>query len=728
MNSLKASKKKNTKASNTSKDTELKAYDPIEEGVNARIAAKEQKKKAKKAKIKEKIDMYDMILANLIAGKSIIQPRVKLGNSQLAIGFSNISSEATISKYFMIRQLPDYMQPRMVDYIRNSCILPGVKINFYFYGGPYKINWDSAEMQNKMRIWKEYSAKHSGPIDVFDYRNQRNSDLARRRIIESTRYLNEAELEYKRSLVRVAFVIEVTAERNTEAILNMQSVIYSIKSYCNNADIKLKELRVNMIDWLQTLDPFSLKKKKETTGKMSYKILTDDILANFNSYKQGRVGVEGHCLGIDVLSGGPVLRHFKLDPDAPENWLISAETGGGKSFFVKALLTWLLADNFVVTVLDYEGDEYTNLANYIKAGNPEDVRIISMGKGSTQYFDPCEIPPLTGDTEVDSELKENAINYILALFKIIVAGIDNDLTQWEERVLSTAVSRMYDCAGVTEDPSTWSRSKGLRLSMVYDEVKDIVESKELVDADNDNIKHKAAVRIMESASIYFEEGGSKSGTFKHPISVESIHNAKFIVFSFGMKGADNSLSDRTILALKQLSVASVSIQISNYCKYVRKCFNVKVWEEFQRWQAAEGSGSIISNAMTGGRKRGDVNIVITNDLSSILDDENTVSRRIRQNIQNMAIGKIRDKDVLDQFCQMFSLQDCRESLRKISRANVSDTTLGRQNTGQGNRYRHSFCVIQDNGKKAIVKAMLPTALSRSKIFRTGVDVESRQKR
>jgi len=39
-------------------------------------------------------------------------------------------------------------------------------------------------------------------------------------------------------------------------------------------------------------------------------------------------------------------------------------------------LTYLLADGFVVTVMDYEGDEYTNLANYIRAGNPEDVRII----------------------------------------------------------------------------------------------------------------------------------------------------------------------------------------------------------------------------------------------------------------------------------------------------------------------------------------------------------------
>jgi len=36
-----------------------------------------------------------------------------------------------------------------------------------------------------------------------------------------------------------------------------------------------------------------------------------------------------------------------------------------------------------------------------------------MGKGSTQYFDPCEIPMLTGDPEVDDDLKDQAIQYIL---------------------------------------------------------------------------------------------------------------------------------------------------------------------------------------------------------------------------------------------------------------------------------------------------------------------------
>lgn len=684
---------------------------------------KELKEQARKGKIRDKMDMYDMIVANLIAGKSIIEPSQKLDNSQIAIGFSNIASENQISKFFLVRQLPDYMQPRLIDLIRSRCIRDGVKINFSFFCSPYKIDWDSAEMRNKMTIWKRYADEHSGPIDVFDYRTQRTGELARRRIIQSTKYLNEAELDYRRTLLRVAFVIEISAKRDDESILNMIESIKQMRQLCSSSDIKLRELRVDMINWLQTFGVFSLAQPREVTSKITYKVMTDDILANFNSYKQGRVGDRGVPLGIDILSGVPVLKKFKANPDAAENWLISAETGGGKSYFLKTLITYLLADGFVTTVMDYEGDEYLNLANYIRAGNPDDVKIISMGKGSTTYFDPCEIPELTGDMDVDVDLKETAINYIVSIFRVITCGINGELTQWEQRIVSMAIQRMYDCAGVTDDMRTWHRSKGLRLRMVYDEIKSMVEAKELVDSDTDNVKHKAATRIADAASIYFEEGEAKAGTFKQPMSANELYNAKFIVFSFGMKGATESMNDPTILALKQLSVACVSIQISNYCKYVKHCFNVKVWEEFQRWIGSEGSGDIISNAMTGGRKRGDVNFIITNDLGSMIDENNSIAKKLRQNIQNMAIGRIKDVGVREEFCNKFDLQDCKLALDRIAKAHASDDTGKQQNSSSGNRYRHSFCIVLDNGKKAIAKVQLPQALVKSSLFRTGVDVK-----
>lgn len=678
----------------------------------------------KKQSLSEKVDMYDMILANIVAGNSIIEPEQELDNSKIAIGFSNIASETMIAKYFVITNFPDWMNTQFMDTIRSRCVMPGVKVDFYIYGQPHRIRWDSAEMRNKMSIWKNYAETTSDDVSVFEYRAKRDASLAKERIIWSTKYLNEAELDHKRTTMKVSFVIRISSRRDNEAIINLGKAIKTYKSICSVSDIKTRELKINMIDWLQSLGVFSLKRIREVIGKTPKKIMTDDILANFNSCKQGRVGIDGVPLGIDVLSMVPVLKKFKGDPDAPENWLISAGTGGGKSYYIKTLLTYLLADGFVVTVMDYEGDEYYNLANYIKAGNPEDVKVISMGKGSTVYFDPMEIAQLTGDPDVDDDLKETAISYTLSIFRVISCGIDGTMNQSEERVISTAIKRVYDSAGVTENPKTWHRSKGLRVSMVYEELKDMVESKEFVDESTDNVKHKALVRIVENACTYFEEGEAKAGTFKHPMSANDLFKSKFIVFSFGMKGATSSQIDPVILALKQLSVANVSIQISNYCKYVRKCFNVKVWEEYQRWGAVKGSQDIISNAMTGGRKRGDVNFIITNDLASMLDDSNEINKRLSQNIQSYAIGAIKDKDIRHRFCEKFGLLELEPELTLIAKANYTDdgTISSARVNGSGNRYKHAFCVVLDNGKKAVVKVMLPLDLKKSKIFKTGVDI------
>ena len=681
----------------------------------------------RRAKWREKIDMYDMIIANLIAGNSIIEPSQKLDNSQIAIGFSSIASDEQLTKYFMISKFPDFLQPRFIDLVRSRCMNVGVKINFYFNAQPHRINWDSPEMKNRMAIWKRYSQSiNSNNNDVFAYREQRGESLAKQRMITSTKYLNEAELEYKRSFLKVYFIIEISARRDEESLANMAESIRALKELCKQSDIKLVELRINMIDWIRAINPFSLRSVKEVETKLAKRVVTDDILANFNSYKQGRVGITGVPLGTDILSSGPVMYKFKADPDAAENWLISAGTGGGKSFWVKALITYLLAEGFVTCIMDYEGDEYLNLANFIRAANPEDVKIVSMGKGSAVYFDPCEIPDITGDPEVDADLKESAIGFILSLFRVIVHGLDGEFTKEEERVLSLAIQRMYDTAGVTDDKRTWYRSKGLRLHDVYNEIKAIVDSKELVDGDSDNMKHKAAVSIIDSASIYFEEGEAKSGTFKQPMSANELYKAKLIVFSFGMKGAASNTVDPTILALKQLSVAYVNIQISNYCKYVRKCFNVKVWEEFQRYGEIKGAADIIANTITGGRKRGDVNFIITNDLGAMLDDDNLLAKKLRQNIQSFAIGKIPDANIRAEFCRKFDQEEIRIALDNIAKAHSATKSASQKVAGSQSRYKNAFCVILEDGKKSIVKAMLPKALLNSTLFKTGVIVENKE--
>lgn len=677
--------------------------------------------------LKEKAEMYDMILANFIAGNDIIEPSSKLGASEIEIMFNSVASETEISRYFCISKFPDYMYGQLFRGIRESCILDTVKIDFMTYCSPYKIDWDSAEMKNKMTMWKKYTSKQIGDGTVFDYRTNRKAGLNQQRIIKSTKYLNEAELDYGRTTVRTAFMIKVTGQRTDEGLINLGETIKNLKKYCNDKGIVLRPVRVNVADWIRSINMFSLRNKKEVTSHMSYKILTDDVLAQLNSYTQGRVGYNGVCLALDIQTMSPIMKVFKENPDDPENCLVAAETGAGKSYFVKPMLSYFLALGWTVVVNDYEGDEYTNYAAYIKAANSDDVCVVSMGKGSTEYFDPCEIPALTGNDEVDDTLKETAESYILAMFRVMVHGVKGQFTTEEEDVMSKAIGRMYDCNGVTDDKYTWQYSKGLVLKDVYDEVVSMVISRELEKEDDNGKTHEAAVGIVKACRIFFEEGGSKSGTFKKPIPAESLFGAKFIIFSFGMKGAGQDGTDPVLLALKQLSVANINIQISNHCKYVNHTFNVKLWEEYQRWGEVEGSSDIIGNVITGGRKRGDINIIISNDLSAMLDDDNPINSKIRQNTQHYFIGKIADKDIRKKFCDKFGLNECLPALNKISKATQGSKGKKKNKKGRGfeSKYKHAFLIALGDGQKAVGKVFLPAELRESNIFRTGVEVDKK---
>ena len=106
----------------------------------------------------------------------------------------------------------------------------------------------------------------------------------------------------------------------------------------------------------------------------------------------------------------------------------------------------------------------------------------------------------------------------------------------------------------------------------------------------------------------------------------------------------------------------------------------------------------------------------------MLDDNNPINERLRQNIQSYAIGRINDKGVRHKFCEKFDLQDCEIALDKIAKASVSEDRTG----SQVGKYKHAFCIVMDNGKKAIAKVILPPALAEQKLFKTGVDVSKKQ--
>lgn len=714
----------------------------------SKFKTKEEKKEARSLKRKErhskfidKLSMYDYILSGLYEAESVVEPEDQLKIDSLEVGFNTVSSSTYVSKYFLIKRFPYWINERLIDSIRKNCLEEGVKIDVFLYAEPHQIDWDTDRMKNRQRTWAKFTAEDLD-IDEFEFREKREQVERKKNMRASWFYLQKAELEQHRSLCKVFMVVQISGMRGGDGryIYKMQQSIRKFRNWAASNNVRYRSLNTNLTDWLLAIYPLSLRYIKEVNSRIPKQIMTDDVIARMNSYKQGKIGFSGIPVGMDVNSHLPVIKDVFANVSDADNWLISAKTGAGKSVFVKDKLIWAIGLGIPSMVVDFEGDEYRKIYAYVKAGNPDDAYLIDFGQGNGLYCDPLIIPALTGEEDVDKALKANAVSVAKKMLTIMIKGDSSQqLTTYEESVISSAIRELYDSFLITEDPSTWHNSKKLRLRMIYEIIADYVKSQTFRDDANDNLKHRAAIDIAERLKTFFVEGESRYGTLKETIQIDSLLDAQLILFSFGEKGKTASEIDATTLQLKQHSVANIMNQVSNHCKYVRKTLNLKVIEEYQRYVNVPGSTEIVCNIITGGRKRGDIIMINTNDLNAILGDDRTCET-IRQNITTWAVGAILDTDVRERFCSVTKQLDLLPDLEKIASANSERRNSSKKKVKgeQGSelnkrmledRYYKAFCVVLDNSDRAIVRVELPKSILDTGLYttdRVGADTSKKQ--
>src|SRR5690606_15892459 len=196
----------------------------------------------------------------------------------------------------------------------------------------------------------------AGEVGALDAQNYKKQSLW---------YLINADLRRKRKLFSVQGIMLISGKRG----IAFDDTVRAVEKVCKDNTIKIKRISGNISDYLETFSPFSLKVDSSVIKRAGSNVLTDEIAARLNSYDQGTVGKCTTYWGTDVYSKKPVLKEPKEIATDAENWLIVAETGGGKSYMTKVLIIQLLGRNDVVgTINDIEGDEYTDLG-YIVANN-----------------------------------------------------------------------------------------------------------------------------------------------------------------------------------------------------------------------------------------------------------------------------------------------------------------------------------------------------------------------
>ena len=613
------------------------------------------------------------------------------------------------------------------------CCRDNVRISFVNTFEKHQIQWNSPQMKAKLRTWEMLDNDSEEVTEYNIHKNILSLDNQQWRK-DSLMYLSGADIRRKRKLFKFRSVMLVSGVRGVD----FDDTIKELTSTCKSMRIKATRVMLNLQDYLTSFSPFRNEFSQSVIKDVGSNVLTDELLARFSTYSQGKVGVGGLYWGTDIYSSFPCLKRLKNNTETAENWLITAEAGGGKSYFVKGLLIQLLGSpKYNGTIMDIEGFEYVELCKFV--GLEEKVVTVNMAEGVGSYFDPVEIV-LTGDPDIDKDMYNLSTSFALSIFKTLLGNTVVD--EWVDIVINDAVSLTYTKRNVVDtDMSTWGNSVGLTLFEVYDTLKSLLTegdstraitnkfSRSMYESRNNtgtamtendvnrlitnNSGYQKAIEMaVAKTSRYFEPSGTRASTFSNRVTVNDISDAKLVVCSFGMAGKSVQTVDPIQMSLMQLCASNISYLRSIYSKKANK-FNFKLWEEFQRWGGFPDADKTVMTALTGGRKLGDLNIIVTNRVIDILDNDRF---GILSNLNSIAIGCIWDSKVREALCNRLSIMNMLPELNKLVLENKDVSSYSEGDSFEANPYSKAFLIGLDKTIYALSRMTIPTELSKSKIF------------
>lgn len=686
------------------------------------------------------IKLWDKILSAYLLRNDSHYGETRTSNSYVdLLGF--YSGEDNITYMYSIDGYPKELENSYRTTLRGIC-KQGVRLSFISQLEKHTIDWGSAQMKARMRTWRALE-NENGVVDEYNLYDNLNMLDAQGWRKDSLVYLSTAEIRRKRKMFKFRSVMFISGIRGKD----FNDSVKELVSLCKALDIKISRIIGDIPEYLKVFSPFSNTYDNKVLNQCGCTTIPDELLARFNTYAQGIVGKEGIYWGTDIYSHFPCLKVVKRTPESAENILITAETGGGKSYLVKCLTSQLSAKpEFNGTIMDLEGFEYLPLANYMS--HHDNVVILNIGEGTGAYYDPVEVI-MTGDEDLDADMYSLSTSFTLALFKCLL-GNTQFQDEWVDIVINDAVSLTYGRVGVdASDPSTWRYSKGLTLGDVYQTLKGLrtkggdseraitamhstsmweekqgiskalsVNDVNRLISSNDGYQ-KAIDMCVAKISRYFEPNGIMAHLFRNRINIDDIKDAKLVVCSFGMAGRSENTVDPIQMALMQLYASSVSHLRSIFSKRAGK-FNFKLWEEFQRWGGFPDSEKVINVALTGGRKLGDVNIILTNRVGEMLKNDRF---GVFSNITSIAVGAIGDADIRRELCDRLSIPHMLPELDKLA---VNNKDLGAYVDGDtlfSNIYSKAFLLGLDRTVYTLARVSLPKELRESSLFSTGVKVD-----
>ncbi|MEK6860671.1 MAG: DUF87 domain-containing protein [Nanoarchaeota archaeon] len=219
----------------------------------------------------------------------------------------------------------------------------------------------------------------------------------------------------------------INCRANNEDALTL--LTRKLESQLNSLLIIPKKPNFRMIDGIKSCQPLAknylgIKRNITTTALSAFFPFT----SSFQKFDKS-----GVWLGIDS-NNIPIIRDiFSL---SNPNGIVLAQSGGGKSYFSKLLITRYLLNGTKVMVIDPQG-EYKSLVSHFKGQR------IDLSRDSDTIINPLD---LMGHNYFEKRLS------LIDLMKIMIG----ELTDIQKAFLDKALNETYNKSGITKNPDTWN--------------------------------------------------------------------------------------------------------------------------------------------------------------------------------------------------------------------------------------------------------------------------------
>lgn len=646
------------------------------------------------------------------------------------------SKVQNVTAYYVVDELPPEFEMGYRATFR-TMVPEGISMNFIEDNEIFELNWDDPKVKTRLSVLDEVSdktqeeAQTTSRYNAHKYVKSRQKD---ERLAMSIDYANDATMsdQDKRYLYKVRVMIVITGQRSEE----FTRVLKDFERMCEHrTGLQVRRVTGVIADTVSDFSPFSAEMTKESKRKIRSTFTSDELRAQWHPFEQGIVGYGTTYLGTNIETHSPVFHQFKRDVTDAEIVIILGMSGSGKSYLMKLLATQLAAnDNMIMTINDYEGGEYKGLGVLLEKDFP--VVSLDLGMGSGRYLDPVPLVP-TGDEEMDLTLFTRSRKNVIDLFRAVAGGETLSTYPWIRLIIERGVDLFYSSKGVSQDVSTWSNLAGCSIYSVYEYLKEYRPSFDdlLVSVTEDDKKvlqeedirelYKNALQafqadrlyFLETFGSYFDKSKKLNNYFTKPVYLSDIIDAKLVICDYNMRGVPESQLSELDAILIPMNAATVAYYRTVY-PFARGLYNVKIWEELQRFSSLPNAVEILKTPITGGRKAGDINIVASNDPAKLVEKD---EYSLFANYTLAMVGKIKSPTYQEKVCQALGIMDLSDELAEIGAVIEEDEGLtAGYDEVHSEPYKKAFILKLNSGESAVVKADLPKYLSDTPLFRTGV--------